>query len=187
MIRLSLAKLVVHVRLRWIVLAALLVLLLAAAGLALLRQPARAASPQSLTFSHQKHVEAGAPCVYCHPGVINGPVAGLPSLSKCMGCHNNVEVSDEKDQPDVDALLHLWEQGKPALWAKVNDQPDFVYFSHRPHVLNGVSCESCHGDVSHMGLAQPVYNMNMGFCLNCHRQQAPEKVARLVDCKTCHK
>jgi hypothetical protein len=119
--------------------------------------------------------------------VLNGPLAGLPSVEKCMGCHRNVQVREEKDQPDVDALLRLWEEGQPLRWAKVNDQPDFVYFSHRPHVAKGVSCEACHGDVSHMDLARPVHNMNMGFCLACHRQQAPEKVEHLVDCQTCHK
>jgi hypothetical protein len=36
-----------------------------------------------------------------------------------------------------------------------------------------------------MGYAEP-YNLNMGFCLDCHKQQAPEKVARLIDCSTCH-
>ncbi|MFQ5856247.1 MAG: cytochrome c3 family protein, partial [Anaerolineae bacterium] len=159
-------------------------------------QPLRLGSGQA--FSHQKHVEAGTQCVFCHAGVLNGAVAGLPSVAKCMGCHQNVQVSDEQDQPDVDMLVRMWEEGRPLRWAKVNDQPDFVYFSHRPHVANGVSCEACHGDVSHMDIARPVYNVNMGFCLDCHRQQAPEKasalkgfqarrVERLVDCKTCHK
>ncbi len=172
---------------KWGVIGALAVLLLLS-GLYLLVGPTvQAQPPQPLTFSHQKHVEAGTQCVYCHPGVQNGPVAGLPSMAKCMGCHQNIQVSDEKDQPDVDMLIRMWEDKQPLRWVKVNDQPDFVYFSHRPHVLNGVSCEACHGDVSHMGIVQPVHNINMGFCLDCHRQQAPEKVERLVDCKTCHK
>ncbi|RME45169.1 MAG: cytochrome C [Chloroflexi bacterium] len=172
---------------KWAVVGILVVLLLLG-GLYLLISPAaQAQPPQPLPFSHQKHVEAGTQCVYCHPGVMNGPVAGLPSMAKCMGCHQSIKVSKEEDQPDVDTLISMWEEGQPLRWVKVNDQPDYVYFSHRPHVLHGVSCETCHGDVSHMDIVQPVHNINMGFCLDCHRQQGPEKEERLVDCKTCHK
>lgn len=183
----SLASLAARPWLGWILITALVMLVLAALLVPGWNWAARAAPPQPLNFSHQKHVDAGTECVFCHPGVINGAVAGLPSVEKCVGCHQNVQVREEKDQPDVDTLVRLWEEGRPMRWAKVNDQPDFVYFSHRPHVTNGLSCEACHGDVSHMDIARPVYNMNMGFCLDCHRKQAAEKVGRLVDCNTCHK
>ncbi len=63
-------------------------------------------------------------------------------------------------------------------WVKVVDEPDFVRFNHRPHIAAGVACESCHGDVSSMSYAQEVYNLNMGFCLSCHRAQDPAIVAR---------
>lgn len=144
-----------------------------------------AAPPQPLPYQHQKHIAAGATCLYCHAGAASGAVAGLPSLAKCMGCHVAVVPRDPKAQADIDRLLKQWESKEPVRWIKVNDQPDFVQFSHQPHVGAGVACESCHGNVAQMGYAQP-YNLNMGFCLNCHRQQAPEKVARLIDCVTCH-
>jgi hypothetical protein len=71
-------------------------------------------------------------------------------------------------------------------WVKVTEEPGFVYFNHRPHIAAGVACESCHGNVALTGYAQS-YNLNMGFCLNCHHQQAPEKVKVLIDCATCHR
>jgi hypothetical protein len=77
--------------------------------------------------------------------------------------------------------------GRPLRWVKTYDQPDFVYFSHRPHVVAGVNCEVCHGDVSQMTVVRQAYRINMGFCLHCHRQQEPEKVERLISCATCHK
>lgn len=174
-------------RRRWMALGIVLALLLGGGLYFLFGPAAEAQPPQPLAFSHQKHVAAGAQCVYCHAGVQNGPVAGLPSIAKCMGCHQNIQVRDPEAQAKVDALVRMWEAGQPLRWVKVNDQPDFVYFSHRPHVLNAVSCEQCHGNVSQMDLVKPVRDMNMGFCLDCHRQQAPEKVERLVDCRTCHK
>jgi Cytochrome c7 and related cytochrome c len=141
--------------------------------------------PQPLPFQHSKHIQAGVECLFCHPGAASGPVAGLPSLAKCMGCHNNVQPQNPKDQADVDAVIQQWNSGQPVQWIKVNDQPDFVQFNHRPHIAAGVACESCHGDISKMAYAKS-YNLNMGFCLDCHRKQAEEKVAKLIDCGTCH-
>ena len=141
--------------------------------------------PQPLPFQHSKHIQAGIECLFCHPGATDGPVAGIPSMAKCMGCHNNVQAQNPKDQADIETVIQHWKSGRPVQWIKVNDQPDFVQFNHRPHIAAGVACESCHGDVSNMGYAKP-YNLNMGFCLNCHRKQAAEKVTKLIDCATCH-
>jgi hypothetical protein len=165
--------------------AILLVLVVALVGGIFLLSRVYAEPPQPLVFKHQQHIAAGASCLYCHPGARDGAVAGYPSLAKCMGCHNNVQPKNPADQADIDLLLKAWETKQPVQWVKINDQPDFVQFNHRPHIAAGVACESCHGNVSQMGIAQR-YNLNMGFCLNCHRQQAPEKVKRLIDCATCH-
>lgn len=141
--------------------------------------------PQPLPFQHSKHVQAGVQCLFCHPGAPSGRVAGIPSMTKCMGCHNNVQAPNPIDQADIEKVLQRWNSAPTVQWIKVNDQPDFVKFNHRPHIAAGVACESCHGDVSNMGYAK-AYNLNMGFCLDCHRRQAADKVARLTDCGTCH-
>jgi len=162
--------------------------LLAAVAIALavfLASRAYAMPAQPLPFQHSKHIQAGVQCLYCHPGAVDGPVAGVPSMAKCMGCHTSVQPKNPADQADIDKVIKQWDSRQPVQWTKVNDQPDFVHFNHRPHIAAGVACESCHGNVSEMGYAQP-YNLNMGFCLGCHRQQAPEKVTKLIDCATCH-
>ncbi len=145
-----------------------------------------AAPPQPLVYRHRQHIAAGATCLFCHTGAQRGDVAGLPSLNKCMGCHLNVVPKDPADQKDIDQLVKYWDEKRPVEWVKINDQPDFVQFKHRPHVAAGVACETCHGNVSQMDYAQP-YNLNMGFCITCHRAQQPaERAARLTDCITCH-
>ncbi len=166
-----------------IALACVFVLLIVA-----LRGQAAAESPtdEILKFNHQKHVAAGVQCVFCHPGALNGPVATVPSVAKCVGCHQNVEVSGEEGQANVAILMNHWEEGVPLRWEKTHDQPDFVYFTHQPHIAAGVNCENCHGDVSQKTVARPSYRINMGFCLDCHREQSPEKVTRLVGCANCH-
>ncbi len=144
-----------------------------------------ATPPQPLPFQHSKHIEAGITCLFCHPGATTGPVAGIPSMTKCMGCPNNVQAPNPKDQADIEKVIQQAKSGQPVEWIKVTSLPEFVKFNHRPHIAAGVACESCHGNISAMGYAWP-YNLNMGFCLSCHQKQAPEKVAKLIDCGTCH-
>ncbi len=151
---------------------------------------ATAETPQDATikFNHQKHLAAGIPCLFCHPGAINGVVATVPSSQKCVGCHQNIEVTSQAGQATVDQLLQFWEEGRPLRWPQIVDLPDFVHFNHRPHLAAGKNCEYCHGDVSQMTMARLAYRINMGFCLqNCHRHQDAEKRQRLMDCATCHK
>lgn len=51
--------------------------------------------------------------------------------------------------------------------------PDFVYFDHAVHVTRGVGCETCHGRVDLMPRVFKVERLDMGFCLDCHRNPAP--------------
>jgi hypothetical protein len=140
-----------------------------------------------LLFNHRAHLAGGVQCLFCHPGATNGRVAGIPSARKCIGCHENIDVRSEEGQEIVAELLAAWEEGRPLVWEKMLDIPDFTYFNHRPHMAAGKNCEQCHGDVSQMAVAVPVYRINMGFCLKqCHRHQDPEQREWLMSCATCH-
>jgi len=66
-------------------------------------------------------------------------------------------------------------------WNRVYTLPDFVRFTHRPHIAAGVACQTCHGPVEKMDRVEPVHEINMGFCVTCHTQR---KVS--IDCDTCH-
>jgi hypothetical protein len=61
-----------------------------------------------------------------------------------MGCHTTIATDDES----VQALTSYWDQNQPIPWNRVNQQPDFVFFSHQ--APGGINCETCHGDVGHM-------------------------------------
>ena len=54
--------------------------------------------------------------------------------------------------------------------------PDYVYFNHSIHVKKGVGCETCHGRVDNMALTYQQNNLEMRWCLDCHRN--PEKYVR---------
>ena len=66
--------------------------------------------------------------------------------------------------------------GKPILWTRVHDLPDYVYFNHSIHVHKGVGCSTCHGRVDHMPLVRQVASLKMEWCLDCHRH--PENYVR---------
>ncbi len=152
------------------------------------------APPTQIPYSHQVHVQkAGMQCLFCHSDAIRSPQASLPSLQSCMICHAYMSV-EEESQGRVDQLIQAYENGVRVQWPDVYKQPDFVYFNHSRHVMNGVACQTCHGDVDHMDVVEKTVEMNMRFCLRCHREyidQNPDmseaRKARLTDCLTCHK
>ncbi|MFM8322010.1 MAG: cytochrome c3 family protein [Chloroflexota bacterium] len=142
----------------------------------------QAAPEQPFAFSHTPHYNQGIPCLYCHPGADRGQAAGLPTRSKCLGCHNNLPTTGN---PGRQAVIDYLNNNPEMDWAPVALAPDFVYFTHRPHLGAGLNCENCHGEVGRMMSAEPV-KMSMGWCLDCHQKRAPENFVKLSDCVTCH-
>jgi c(7)-type cytochrome triheme protein len=142
----------------------------------------RAAPRQPIAFNHQIMVGTGIQCVYCHNGTIRSPVAGIPSVEKCMGCHSIIAT----ERPGVQELAGYWERREPIPWARVYRVPRFVYFNHQVHVVAaGLNCERCHGDVGNMVESRAVVDMNMGWCLSCHNSQP--NADQLRDCVVCHR
>ena len=143
----------------------------------------RISPDQPISYSHLDHVPNGIQCLYCHTEATRSQIAGVPSVEKCMGCHTVMATESE----EIQVLTGYWDRGEAISWQRINDQPDFVYFSHQPHLGAGLNCETCHGNVGEMERTEATVRMDMGWCLDCHENQAPEKVTRLVDCLICHK
>ena len=137
-----------------------------------------AADAEPVAFSHRAHVgAAGLDCQLCHAYARRSPVAGMPPLSRCAGCHRFVLP----DRPDVARLLARFDAGEPLAWPRVHDLPDHVRFTHKRHVRAGIACGACHGDVGRMQAAEQTAPLTMGWCVSCHEaRQAP------IDCLTCH-
>lgn len=134
---------------------------------------------QPIPFSHKIHAgDNQIPCLYCHVNADKGRHATVPSMNICMNCHSVVKT----ESPYIQKLKSLYDKNQPIEWIKVHDQPDFVYFNHRPHIAKGVACETCHGEVSQMSKIKQVESLKMGFCIDCHRKNnAP------IECSTCHR
>jgi hypothetical protein len=137
------------------------------------------APDQPIAFSHKKHVgELELECLTCHTYVEVSIHANVPAVSICMSCHENVAT----DKPEIQKLTAFWQEKKPIPWAQVYQVKDHVYFSHKRHIIAGLDCSNCHGEVEVMDKIRRVRSLKMGWCVDCHRsKEAP------LDCYTCHK
>lgn len=134
------------------------------------------APQQPVPFSHQHHVGGlGLDCQYCHQYAEQSSYAGMPPTHTCMSCHSQVWTNAELLEP----VRQSYETGEPLEWTGVYTLPEYVQFSHQPHVNNGIGCESCHGRMDRQHLTRQVHAMNMEWCLECHRN--PEKYVRPRD------
>jgi hypothetical protein len=166
-----------------VLITALTIFSLAAFGIYQTQQPPE----QPIQFTHKLHVGLGIQCLYCHPGALRGPSSGLPTQTKCWGCHQQIAKTFTSEKLAV--LVNYVKNNKPIQWVPVAQVPDFVHFIHRPHIAAGLNCETCHGDMTQVEIAENPQVFNMGWCLNCHKTRFannPEKLTKLTDCGTCH-
>jgi hypothetical protein len=140
---------------------------------------------QPIEFDHRHHVrDDGIDCVYCHETVETQASAGIPSTTRCMGCHDQVW----RDSPKIAPIFASWATRTPIRWRRVNAVPDHVYFHHGVHVHAGVACARCHGAVEDMPRVERRQTLTMDFCLDCHRATAGTRaITRLTTCTACHR
>ena len=142
---------------------------------------------QPIAFSHELHAgKLGMNCLYCHYGAEKSPIANIPPVGTCMGCHKIAAA----DRPEVQKLAGYFERNEPIPWVEVHRLPAHVKFDHRRHVKAGIQCTDCHGPVQTMPVMIQHAPMKMGWCVSCHRQDMenprdPEHPASL-DCLVCH-
>src|SRR5919198_2172555 len=103
------------------------------------RHPAVAqASVQPINFPHNVHVQQyKMDCQYCHAGARRSEYAGLPSVTRCMGCHKITAA----DRPEIKKLADYAAKGQPIPWVRVYKVPEYVYFPHKAHVRAGLKCQ----------------------------------------------
>ena len=149
---------------------------------------------QPIPFSHKHHAgEFGIDCQYCHSGTDRSPAAGVPSVEVCMGCHAQFPASYDEIE-GIRILKQHWEEKRPIEWIQIHRLPEYVQFRHNRHVQAGLECQRCHGPVekldklylvpdSHWKYGVPVKKLEMGWCVNCHRDNDNQAS---IDCMRCH-
>ena len=125
---------------------------------------------QPVPFDHSLHAgQLGMDCRYCHTGVDKGPASVVPTAQTCMNCHSIIKTTS----PLLEVVRQSYATGEPVPWVKIHQAPDYVYFNHSIHIAKGVGCVSCHGRIDKMNLTYQVPSLFMEWCLQCHRNPAP--------------
>jgi len=125
---------------------------------------------QPVPYSHKLHAgNMGMDCYYCHYTVYKAAYAAIPPTQVCMNCHARVQTQS----PLLEKIRESYATGEPVQWVRVHKLADYVYFNHSAHVNAGVSCVSCHGRVDQMAEVRHAKPLNMDWCLDCHRNPAP--------------
>ncbi|HET6454822.1 MAG TPA: cytochrome c3 family protein [Armatimonadota bacterium] len=133
---------------------------------------------QPVAFSHKVMANYNRiDCYFCHPYASVSVNAGMPSVDKCLVCHDNIPFGSS----EITKLKGYKRQNEPIPWVRVTKLPDYVRFNHECHIAGGHPCEECHGDLKSMDSAVPVHDFKMGFCTNCHRRNNVT-----TDCYICH-
>ncbi|MBI4587419.1 MAG: cytochrome C [Candidatus Rokubacteria bacterium] len=162
-----------------------------------------AAPAQPIAFSHQIHAgQYKIDCQYCHSEARRSEYAGIPSVSRCMGCHKITAA----DRPEIQKLAAFFNRNEPIPWVRIFKVPEYVSFPHKPHVRAGVTCQACHGPIETMavvhaktgqnfvndllnlaGLARTSTPLTMGWCVECHtKMNAKDRTKAPLECLTCH-
>jgi hypothetical protein len=144
---------------------------------------------QPIPFSHKIHAgDNQIECMYCHYGADQSRHASIPPTEFCLNCHKQVKTNS----PHIKKIAKAVESGENIKWVKVNHLPDFAYFNHAQHVnVAEIDCQKCHGPVDEMDVYYQHGKLNMGWCIECHRDNgiAPpddHKRAAGGDCSKCH-
>lgn len=134
-------------------------------------------------FSHQLHAgKLGLDCRYCHTKVEKSAEANVPNVATCFGCHadNHVSLPDAQ-MARTQFVRDAFKADESIPWRRVHKLPDYVRnFPHNVHIRAGVSCYSCHGQMTSLPVVYQSQPLSMGWCLECHRQTPKEPDAVLV-------
>lgn len=157
------------------------------------------APDQPINFPHDKHAGAmNIDCQYCHIGASKSKHSTIPSSNICMNCHKGAQLREKYNGQVSPELAKLYkyvgfdpEAGSydpnakgvgPIKWVRVHNLPDLAYFNHSQHVSaaklapDGSTeskdiCNVCHGPVHEMAKLEQFSTLQMGWCVNCHRQR----------------
>ncbi|MCE5277882.1 MAG: cytochrome c3 family protein [Planctomycetaceae bacterium] len=133
---------------------------------------------QPVSFSHHVHAAVkGISCYVCHEGAQDTARAGMPPLQTCMLCHEHIIIT----HPQVLRVRQAHAASRPIAWERVTNLPEYVQFNHQAHLRRGVDCSRCHGDVKSMDRVFMPWDLKMGFCVQCHRDNNAT-----IDCMVCH-
>ena len=145
------------------------------------------APTQPIAYSHALHAgELNIDCRYCHSTVDHSKSASIPSLNTCMNCHAGVQLRDKYNgeiSPEIQKIYTALDYNPDEMpdkrygdnptnikWVRIHNLPDLSYFNHSQHAnVAGLECQQCHGPIQEMVVVQQHATLQMGWCIDCHR------------------
>lgn len=140
---------------------------------------------QPINFSHKIHAgDHKINCQYCHSTVEKSKQASIPGVNTCMNCHLAIQAKDKYNGQLSPEIAKIYKAAgyntetrsydlpqKPIRWVRIHNLPDLAYFNHAQHVKVGkVACQKCHGEIQNMSVVYQRNSLQMGWCVNCHRE-----------------
>jgi len=163
------------------------------------KPPALVMPPARLTFSHKLHLDQGAVCLDCHPGIPTaeeGTVEHLPTMYDCLACH------DGRRAPDECATCHLQDMGTGRLLTDLfgtdplapiglyrpddHSDPEWIRRHEFAARADQDQCSACHAPsvclACHDGV-QKDQRLHPGDWQMTHGLEAQR---RTLECRACH-
>lgn len=141
---------------------------------------------QPIKYSHKLHAgDMKIDCKYCHSTVEKSKNATIPGLNTCMNCHKGVQLRDKYNgeiSPEIKKIYAALDYDadaqtygpnpKPIRWIRIHNLPDHAAFNHSQHVKGAnLQCQECHGPIQQMEVVEQYATLQMGWCINCHRER----------------
>ncbi len=133
------------------------------------------APTQPIAFDHSLHAgQYKMDCQFCHSTASYSKQASVPAVNTCMNCHSYVDAKDKYNgevSPEIQKIRDAYKNNTPIKWVRIHNLPDHAYFNHSQHVAIGkVECQTCHGPIETMKKVEQHTSLQMGWCINCHRE-----------------
>jgi hypothetical protein len=147
---------------------------------------------QPVAFNHVLHEEeVDDSCDSCHFFREDGTFSGVPKLTQCIDCHEEVNGEDPEEEKFVNEYVV---KGREVSWLIYSRQPQNVFFSHVAHVkMAQMDCVTCHGHIGESeslkvyeenrisGYSRDIWGKNIGG----FKRNSWDRM-KMDDCSECH-
>ena len=129
------------------------------------------APEQPIPYSHKLHAdELGIDCRYCHANVERSQEAMVPPTQTCMGCHAVVKTDSRRARARCATAGRAASRSSGCASTSCRTTPTSITACTSPPAS---AASSCHGRIDQMEVVRLDKPLAMGWCLECHRDPAP--------------
>lgn len=135
-----------------------------------------------LRFNHGQHMALGLACARCHTKVGESTKTAdfnFPTGAVCDSCHGPQHPRPASEPSRCEQCHTRVVDGK--VTATLRAPRANLSFSHKQHLAQGATCQSCHGDMSKVRMATVMQLPSEASCLTCH--DGRKATSR---CASCH-